>query len=138
MRVVTGESTDGLFIILVMHRGKKHRPFDDSTGLKAGDELTLLMNLEREKLAADLLTPSRMGTGGRRACSAGASGPERRRVFIRVSRRSGDSAIQGALRRIPIESKRLSQRFHRERLLDEAVRPRPPERRFGIVPRGTQ
>ncbi len=50
------DGAEGLILPLVLHRKSKSQPIDDTTEIKAGDEVTMIVNNQREKEAREWLS----------------------------------------------------------------------------------
>ena len=50
------DGTEGVILPLVLHRKSKSQPIDDTTEIKAGDEVTMIVNNQREKEALEWLS----------------------------------------------------------------------------------
>ena len=50
------DGTEGIILPLVLHRKSKSQPIDDTTEIKAGDEVTMIVNNQREKEALEWLS----------------------------------------------------------------------------------
>ena len=50
------DGTKGVILPLVLHRKSKSQPIDDTTEIKAGDEVTMIVNNQREKEALEWLS----------------------------------------------------------------------------------
>ena len=50
------DGTEGVILPLVLHRKSKSQPIDDTTEIKAGDEVTMIMNNQRKKEALEWLS----------------------------------------------------------------------------------
>ena len=50
------DGTEGVILPLVLHRKSKSQPIDDTTEIKAGDEVTMIVNNQRKKEALEWLS----------------------------------------------------------------------------------
>lgn len=50
------DGTEGVILPLVLHRKSKSQPIDDTTEIKAGDEVTMIVNNQRKKEAMEWLS----------------------------------------------------------------------------------
>ena len=50
------DGMEGIILSLVLHRKSKSQPIDDTTEIKAGDEVTMIVNNQREKEALEWLS----------------------------------------------------------------------------------
>ena len=50
------DGMEGIILPLVLHRKSKSQPIDDTTEIKAGDEVTMIVNNQRKKEALEWLS----------------------------------------------------------------------------------